>query len=178
MVCDSNHVEHLSHVVRDKRVTRPLGEETSSNANGHSVAVTLGAPQLRDTGALLGLKLELNGLLDLNELIANQFIVLVSVGVVPGKDLKSFLVTVTGDEPPGGFWNEPDGQQHDRSRSGLEERWNTPAPGAIDGEGTIGGPGSDDRTKIPGGVIERGDLGTMLHVGQFGDEERGGTVSE
>ena len=178
LVGDTNHVEHLGHVVRDKRVTGPLGEETSSNADGHSVTVTLGAPQLRDTRAPLGLKLELDGLLDLNELIANQFIVLVSVGVVLGEDLKRFLVTVTGDEPPGGFRNKPDGQQHDGSRSSLEDRWNTPTPGAVDVEGAIGGPGSDDGTDVPGGVIEGGNLGTMLHVGQLGDKKRGGTVSE
>jgi len=44
-VRDSNLVQDLDEVVRDKTVATPLREETGSNTDEHAVAVTPGAEE-------------------------------------------------------------------------------------------------------------------------------------
>lgn len=175
-VGDTNLVENGVDVVGNQRVTGPLGEQTGEDANGHTMTVTLGGPELRDTLGELGL--EGNGLLNLLEFVLDELVLAVAVSVVLGENGESLLVAVDGDQPTWGFWDPEDEADHDKSWSGLEDRWNSPRPGALNSEGSVGGPGGDNGTDVPGGVVEGGDTGTMLHVGQLSDEERSGTVSE
>src|SRR5690606_35024729 len=79
-ISDSNLVENLVEVVGDERVTGPLGEETSENANKHTMAVTLSRPELRDTLGKLSLKSD--GFLDFLELEEDELVLSVSVTVV------------------------------------------------------------------------------------------------
>lgn len=82
---DTDLFEDIADIVGHKGVARQLGEETSANANKHSVAITLGRPELGNA-ALGELGFKSDGLLDLGELVLNKLVVNVSVGVGIGED--------------------------------------------------------------------------------------------
>jgi len=173
---DTNLVENGVDVVGNERVTRPLGEETGENADNHTMTVTLGGPELRDTLGKLGL--EGNSLLDLLEFEKDKLVLGVSTTVVLGEDSESLLVAIDGDQPTWGFWDPENERNHDNSWSSLEDGWNSPRPVVLNAVGTIGGPGGNNRSDVPGGVVERGDTSTMLHVSELSNEKWGGAVSK
>jgi len=61
---------------------------------------------------------------------------------------------------------------------GLNGGRNPPRPRGIDLESTEGTPSGDDRTRIPEGVVERGQRSTVRRVGQLGDQHGGAGVCE
>lgn len=140
---DTDLIEDVADIVGYKGVTRQLGEKTGANADKHSVAVTLGRPELRNA-ALGELGLESDGLLDLGELVLNKFVVNVSVGVGIGEDDQGLFVAVARNKPSGRFRNSPDACKHDQGWSGLEKAGNSPTPGVMDTESAVGGPGSNN----------------------------------
>lgn len=140
---DTNLLEDVVDIVGYKGVTRQLGEKTGANADKHSVAVTLGRPELRKA-ALRELSLEGDGLLDLGELELNKFVVNVSVGVGIGEDNQGLFMAVARNKPSGRFRNSPDACKHDHGWSSLEQTRNPPTPGVMDTESAVGGPGSND----------------------------------
>jgi len=140
------------------------------------MAVTLGGPELRDT--LRKLSLESNSFLDLLEFEQDKLVLGVSVTVVSGKNGESLLMTIDGNQPTWRFWDPEDEHDHDKSWSSLEDGWNSPRPVVIYAVSSVGGPGSDDGSDVPGGVVKRSDTGTMLHMSQLSDEERSSSVSE
>jgi len=97
-VGDTDLVEDNVDVVRDETVTRPLGEETSSQENDQTVAVTWGADKLLPA-VTLELLLHLEGVLDLLKFEKNDLIVEVTVGVDVGKNLVSTLLVALADVP-------------------------------------------------------------------------------
>lgn len=177
LIGDTDLLENERDVVRDERVTGPLGEETSAQADEHPVSVTLGGEKNGDV-LLVEFPFKSEGLLDFDEFVADEVVIEVAVGVVLGKDGESLLVAVDGDQPTWGFWDEPDEADHDKSWGGLKDGWSSPGPFRLNLESSESSPGGNDGTEIPGGVVDRSDLGAVLHVAQFGDEEWGGAVGE
>lgn len=141
------------------------------------MAVGLGGPELRDT-TLGDEGLGVDGLADLGVLELDKLVCDVAVGVVGTEDLEGFLVATLGDQPTGRLRDQEDARKHDRRGGGLEDGGNAPRPGVLNAESTVGGPGSDDRPDVPGGVVERGDTGTVLEMSKLSDEKRSGTVGE
>jgi len=177
LISDTDLVENEIDVVGNERVTGPLREKTSSQADEHPVSVSLGREENFDA-LVVEFAFEGNSLLDFDKLMADEVVIEVSVGVVLGKNGKSLLMAVDGDQPTWGFWNEPDEANHDTSWTGLEDRWSSPGPVGLDSESSVCGPTGNDGSDVPGGVVDGGDSGTMLHVGQLGDEKWGGTVGK
>jgi len=177
LVGDTDLVENEGDVVRNQRVTRPLGEETGAQADEHSVAVTLGGEKNCDA-LFVEFSFEGKSFFDFDEFVTDEIIVEVTIGVVLGKNGESLFVTVTRDQPTWRFWDEPDEANHDTGWAGLEDRWSSPGPLGLDLKGSESSPGGDNGTDIPCGVVDGGDSGTMLHVSQFGDEQWCGAVGE
>lgn len=144
---DTDLGEDIADIVGHKGVARQLGEKTGANANKHSVAITLGRPELGNA-ALGELGFKGDGLLDLGELVLNKLVVNVSVGVGVGEDNQSLFMTIARDQPSGGFGNGPNACKHDHGRSSLEQAGNSPTPGAFDAESAVGGPGSNNLNVI------------------------------
>lgn len=177
LLVDANLVENESDVVGNERVTRPLGEETGAQTNEHSVSVTLGRPEDRDL-LLVEFLLKSDGLLNLNEFVSDEVVIEVSVGVVLSKNGKGLLMTVDGDQPTWRFWDEPDKTDHDASWTSLENGRSSPCPVRLDLKSSKGSPGGNDGTEIPGSIVDGGNPGTVLHMGQFGNEQWSSSVGE
>jgi len=103
----ANSVQSLVEVVRHDTVTGPLGEEARCDTDEHAVAVTLCLPE--DRPALrLELLLELESGVDFLDFELDELVLLVSIGVGPGEDVKSLFRFTLGDEETGRFVDEPD----------------------------------------------------------------------
>lgn len=144
---DTDLREDIADIVGHEGIARQLGEKTGANANKHSVAVTLGRPELGNA-ALGELGFKSDGLLDLGELVLNKLVVNVSVGVGGGEDHQSFFMTIARDQPSGRFWNSPNACKHDHGRSSLEQAGDSPTPGVLNTESAVGGPGSNNLNVI------------------------------
>lgn len=78
----------------------------------------------------------------------------------------------------GGIRNKPNTDNLKKGKNTLEERWETPAPCALDiGCCSKGDPGSNDVADEPGGVVEGGESCAMLRMRQLGKKERGATLA-
>lgn len=168
---DTNSVKNLVEVVRDETVSGPLGEYTDTDDDPHAAAVTWGAEQIdpRNAGSL---RLESESLLDFVVLESNKWVIKVTTSVVPGDDLLAALILALVDQPTRGLGEEPDEQELDDGREGLEDGGDTPGPVGVDAEGTESRPSSNDRAREPEGIVERGKRGTVGWVGNLSDQER------
>lgn len=90
-VGDTNSVHDLSEVVRNKTVTRPLGEKTSSHDQQKSMAITLRRDQFSPSGGTGGSGFELNRLLNLLILELHKRVGGITVGVVSGENLQGLF---------------------------------------------------------------------------------------
>lgn len=168
---DTDGVEDNSEVVRNQSVTGPLREQTSSHQQEKTMPVTLGGNKLTPSAGCDGL-FEGNSLSDLGVLELNERILFVTIGVVLGENLEGGLWLVLGHEPPRGLRDHPKtGDLDDRGKS-LHEGWGSPRPVVTDSESSIGGPGSNDSTNVPCGVVDGGDDTTVLRMAQLSEEER------
>jgi len=177
-VGDTNTIEHLVEVVRDETVTRPLGEEGEGNDDPHALPVSgvlvEGLPaDVGGNGAV-----EFDGGLDFVELVADERILVVAIGVVVGQGLEGLCLTTLGDEPTRGLGDEPDQSNLEDGRETLENRGYTPCPGRLDLEGAEGGPGSNNSTGIPKRVVGGSERGTVGRVCDLSDQHRGGIGSK
>jgi len=112
---DTGSSEDVVHVVRDKTVTRPLGEETEGDKNDETVTVTLCLEEF-DPSVTLEFLLELDSVTNFTVLDLNELVVFISSGVCIGEDLESLLIFAFGDEETWGFWDKPDSNE-------LDDRW-------------------------------------------------------
>ena len=176
-VGNTDLVEDDVDVVGNETVTRPLGEETSGQENDQTVTVTLGADELLPAVTLeLGLHLE--SVLDLLKLENNDLVVEVTVGVDVRENLVGTLLVTLADVPSWRLWNEPDEAELEEGWESLNDGWDSPGPVVVDLVGTESQPGGDDGTDVPGGVVNGGEGGTVLRVGELSDKEWGSTVGD
>ena len=164
-------------VVGGDAVAGPLREEAGSDQNNQTVAVALGPPKLRPAVALK-LLLELDGVADLLQLELDDLVVHVAVGMVLSQDLVRLVHFPVRDQPARRLGHRPHEDQLDDGREALHERGSTPRPVADDVVGAKSQPGGDDGSKIPGRVVDGGEDGAVLRVGQLGDEQRRGAVRD
>lgn len=176
-VGDSNTVEHLEEVVRDKTVSRPLGEDTNTDDDPHAATVTGSTEEIEPVDAS-SLGFESKSLLNLVVLESDDGVRDITISVPPGNDVLGLLVTALVDQPTRGFREEPDEEELDDGGETLESRGHTPRPVTVDAESTEGGPGSNDGTREPERVVERSERSTVGWVGDLGDEERRGHLCE
>lgn len=193
-VGDTDTVEHLGEVVRDKTVSRPLGEHADTDLkvllelecrlfriethdDPHAATISGCAEKIEPVDAS-SLVLESESLLDFVVLESDKRVRDITVCVPPGDDVLGLFVTALVDQPTRGFREEPDEEDLDDGGQTLESRGDTPRPIVIDTEGTESGPSSNDGAREPEGVIERGKRSTLSWVGDLGDEKRGSHLCE
>jgi len=148
-----------------------LREETKGCEKHKPVPVALGLEEIKVGGSLLVLELEAESLFDFSKLELNCIVVGITVGMVLGKDVKGFLVSLLGNQPTWRLGNEPDGGQLDDGRRSLGKSRNTPAPVALNALSTESQPGANNGTNVPQAVVDGGDTSTMLRVAEFGKEQ-------
>lgn len=141
-VCDTDRVEDLVEVVRHKTVARPLGEESDGDDDPHALAVASGGEEglISDVGGD-GL-IEVNGCLDLLELVLDKRVLIIAVGMIVCKSLECLRVTTLAHEPARGLGREEYEEDLDDRRKTLESRRHTPRPRAGNLEGTERSPSS------------------------------------
>jgi len=177
-VGDTDGVENFGKVVRNETVAGPLREEGEGNDDPHAAEVTTGGEEgfVANVGGDGTIKLDSS--LDFLEFVSNEGVSIVTTSVPESEDLPSFLLLALGDQPTRRFGDEPDKDNLGNGGESLESGRNTPCPGVLNLESAKGGPCGDNGTGVPERVVERGQLGTLGWIGEFGNEERGSVGSE
>lgn len=121
LVLDTSALIDDVGIVADESISGVLRDDTQGDQEHETVTVTSGSKEIKVAAALLGLVLEGDCVLDLGVLKLHGRVVGVAVGVILGKDVKSFLVTLVGHEPTGGLGDPPDEGDLDQGRHGLDE---------------------------------------------------------
>jgi hypothetical protein len=176
-VGDADTVEDLGEVVRDKTVSRPLGEDTNADDDPHAATISGSAEEIEPADAS-SLSLESKSLLDFIVLEGDERVRDVTVCVPSGDDVLGLFITTLVDQPTRGLGEEPNEEDLDDRGQTLESRGDTPRPIVIDTEGTEGGPSGNDGAREPERVVERGQRSTMGWVGDLGDKKRGSHLGE
>jgi hypothetical protein len=182
LALDSDTVQNLGEVVRDKTVTGPLREEGDGNNDPHSLKVTPGLEQREVGRSSLGLLFESQSFLDFLVLEFDEGIVRVASTVVLSDNVNSFLISTVVDEPSRGLGDKVDEDELDDGSKSLEDRGDSPRPGALNSESTVGRPTGNDGSEIPRRVVERSDTGSVGRKSELGDQngasERGDGYTE
>lgn len=118
---DPNRRKDLRQIIGDDTVADPLRIETEADQDVQSLSVALGSEETHIRDSSCGGGLGLNGSLHLVELVYDQFVALVTVGMVFGQDINSFVVFPFRHKPSGAFRTEYE-EQSDLcgGRNGLE----------------------------------------------------------
>ena len=95
--------------------------------------------------------------------------------MVLDEESDSSIVTTVVNVPTRALGNSVDQEELKQRRKALENRGDTPRPVVVDTEGTVGCPGCNDRTEVPGRVVERGERRTVSGVSQLSDEQGSGS---
>ena len=189
-------------VVGDDTVAGPLGEEAEGDQDAEAVAVALGLEEVDVLGAGVGDLLHLDGVADLVELELHGGVVDVAVGVVLGEDRKGLVIAVMGDQPTGRFGNPWGGgrwvsfcleyrvgvgggselteEEHELDEAGntLDKGGEAPLPVVPPEVGAVTGPGHQKRPQVPETVVDGGETGAVLRVGDLGEEHGRGDLGE
>lgn len=121
LVLDTSALVDNVGIVADQSISRVLRDDTQGDQEHETVTVTAGSKEIKVAAALLSLVFEGDGLLDLSVLKLHGRVVGVSVGVVLGKDVKGFLVTLVSHKPTGGLGDPIDEGDLDQRWHGLDE---------------------------------------------------------
>jgi len=140
LLTDTSVGVDVINVVGEQSVTGVLRNDTEGDDNGKSPPVTLGAEEVHVAGALVGLGLHDDGLLDLTELELDGSVGRVATTVMLDEDIKGLIGLVLADEVTGGLGNPPDTAELEDGGEGLDEGDGPPAPVAVD----LGGAPADD----------------------------------
>lgn len=141
------------------------------------MAVAGRRPELTPCG-LLVLLLERDGLLDLVVLNGDQLVVIVTRGMVLGQDSLGLRVFPLGDQPPRRFRDEPDEEDLEERRDGLQETGYPPSPVTNNIICAERYPGTDEGSQIPEGVVDCRVDSAVLRVHELSDQEGGGPVGD
>ena len=125
-VGDTDGLEDIIEVVRDKTVSRPLREEGDGDDNPHTLPVSRSRDKSLPADGLLNFTVELNGSPNFLVLVLDQGIFGVTIGVIVGEGLQSLLMATLADEPTGRFRAEPEEGNLDNGGETLESRGDTP----------------------------------------------------
>lgn len=98
--------------------------------------------------------------------------------MVLGDDIDGLLVLAVVDQPSRGLGDHENKDELDQRGDTLQDRGNSPAPSVVDSESTKSGPSSNDRTEVPGRVVQRSDGSSMGGEGELGDKGRRGETGE
>jgi hypothetical protein len=114
------------HVIAEESVSRVLRNDTEGDEERQSVSVALRSQEVHVAACLLVFEFKSQGLLDFAEFESNSCILLVTIGVVVGKDSFGLLITLLGDEPTGRFWNPVDEGDLDHGWDDLKKGKSSP----------------------------------------------------
>ena len=169
-----NNVE----VIRDDSIARPLREEGNTDNGSHTPSVSRCGEEGLVGRALSSFLLHSDSLLHLCHLKVDERVVKVTSTVVLGDDSGSLLLPSVVDEPSWRLGNQEDEEELEDRGKTLKDRGDSPGPGVGDAEGTVGRPGGNDGTEVPGRVVERGNGSTVGWESQLGDENGCGQAGE
>lgn len=98
---DADCVENLGKVVRDETIARPLREEGQGDNDPHTLTIARSREErlVADIGG--DGAVELDGGLDFLELVLDERVLLVTIGVIVGERLESLGITTLAHEPTG-----------------------------------------------------------------------------
>jgi hypothetical protein len=168
---DTDRDEDRVQVVRDETVTGPLGEEGDGDNDPHPLQVTPTLEQAEPARALSGFPLEVDGGLAFVEFVLGKRVRSVPSTVVLDEEVHSTLFLAVVDVPSGRLGDQEDEDDLEHRGETLQEGGDSPGPSVGDSESSVGGPGGDDRTEVPGRVVERGQGSTVGRERQLGDQE-------
>jgi len=94
-----------------------------------------------------------------------------------GHDLVCLFFLPSGNQKSWTFWDKPDKYDLEDRRKCLSNRWNAPRPVVVNVKSAKGQPGCYDATDIPGGVVDGREDSTVLWMGQLGDQQGRGSMS-
>jgi hypothetical protein len=175
---DTDRDEDRVQVVRDETVTGPLGKEGDGDNDPHPLQVTPALEQAEPGRALRGFPLEVDGRLALVEFVLGKRVRSVPGTVVLDEEVHSTLFLAVVDVPSGRLGDQEDEDDLEDRGETLQEGGDSPGPSVGDSESSVGGPGGDDGTEVPGRVVERGQGSTVGRERQLGDQEGGGGTGE
>lgn len=178
LASDSGSLVDGAHVLGEQSVTRVLGDNAERDDDGQPPAVALGAEEIEVGRGLVGVLLDLDGLLDLAELELDSSVVGVATGVPLGKNRKSLLLPILVDEVTGGLRDPPDEDELDDRGHDLDESDGPPRPVAVDGSSAPADARNDQCAKVPQAVVDGSDGTTVLRVADFREKQRRGHLSE
>lgn len=175
---DTDRDEDRVQVVRDETVTGPLGEEGDGDNDPHPLQVTPALEQAEPGRALRSLLLKLDGGLALVELVLGERVRSVSGTVPLDEEIHGTLLLAIVDVPSRRFGDHEDEDDLNHRGETLQEGGDSPRPSVVDSESSVGGPGGDDGTEVPGRVVQRGQGSTVGRERQLGDQEGSGGTGE
>ena len=175
---DANGVEYFGEVVGDEAISGPLGEPSESEDNRQTLTVTRGLNQGRPTNGSSNGPVEIDGGLDFFVFELNETILFVSIGVVVGQDLKSFIIPALANIPTRGFGAEPKESKLKDGGDTLEGGRNSPRPRGVDFERAEGTPSGNNSTGVPEGVVKGCQRSAVWGIGQFCDQHGGAILGE
>lgn len=141
-----------------------MREEGNGDDEPHALPVTTGLPESRPSNVGNNVLVEVNGGLNLLELVSHKGVVLVTIGMVVGQGLESLLIPALANEPTWRLRREPNKANLGDSGETLQHGRDTPRPSVLDLEGSEGSPGGDDSTGVPEGVVHGSDRRTVSGV--------------
>lgn len=167
-VRDADLVQDQEYVVADDARARRLREYPGGDDDEESVSVAPGGPHLRDAvaGKLL---FQLHGLEDFLVLALDEL--LARGGAVEAlEDLLRRLVPPLDDVVPGTLGHQPNQEQLDDRREGLQDAGGLPRPVALHLQRAVRRPTGDDGPEVPQRVVDGRQPGPVLRVRELGDE--------
>lgn len=170
--------EHFVEVVGDEAVSGPLREPSESDDDRQTLTVTGGLDQGHPTNGSSDSLIEIDGGLDFFELVLDERILFITVGMIVSQDVESLGIPPLANEPTRRFGAEPEETELEDGGHTLEGGWSPPSPRGVELESTEGAPGGDNSTGVPERVVEGGQRSAVGGVGQFGDQHGGASLGE
>lgn len=169
----------------------PLSTQADDDGDESTAAIRCRSDEVEVRRLAHGLGLEADVLLNLLELIINQWRGRVAAGVVAGEDLSGLLSLSMGNEPSWRLRHEVKECELNCRESTLQDGRDSPTPCRRHTECSVGRPSGENRSEelnFPSnqlkyfhdglwsthkkGIVERTDLATLGRVGKLGNENR------
>ena len=125
-----------------------MREEGDGDDDGHTLPVTRSGPESRPANVGRDGAVELDASLDLVELVKDETVSLVTVGMVVCEGAERLGLLALTDEPTGRLGDEPDEEELEDRGDRLEDGGDTPCPLAVDPRRAESGPGSAIERKL------------------------------
>lgn len=170
-ILDTGTLESERHEVGDNSVTGPLTNESHEEDHENTPEIAPAVEELTVIPPFLVRSIVGNTFLEFADLELDDRIVRVTLTMVLGENGESLIMTVIGEQPTWGFWEEEREDQDETRENTLEVKWDSPAlirVGEVE-TSSVGDPGSWDGTHEPESIVDTSNGTTPRWWSDFDD---------